>query len=88
MLPRNSARVRAFVSKLPSSAVVRIRAFACFAPRIATQRCSASIRTPTPCGSISSSSSAAICRVIRSCTCRRRANASTTRGILESPTTR
>ena len=57
-----------------------------FTPRMVMQVCTASQTTATPCGLSSSSIMSAIWLVIRSCTCGRRANASTTRASLEMPT--
>ena len=67
---------------------VVMRASCLRTPRIIEHRCSASITTATPCGCSSSLIKSATWRVIRSCTCSRRANISTMRGILESPITR
>ena len=58
-----------------------------FTPRSVIQVCSASITTITPTGSSPSYNVRAICCVRRSCTCRRRANTSTIRGILLRPMT-
>ncbi len=60
----------------------------CFStPRIIMQKCIASITTPTPRGWMVSCIVSAIWVVSRSCTWRRRANMSTSRGIFERPTT-
>ena len=55
-------------------------------PRIDMHRCSASTTTPTPFGaSVVAANQSAICTVMRSCTCSRRANSSTTRASFDSP---
>ena len=60
----------------------------CFStPRIIMQKCMASMTTPTPLGWMTSWIVSAIWTVSRSCTCSRRANMSTRRGIFERPTT-
>ena len=60
----------------------------CFStPRIIMQKCTASITTPTPRGSIASWIVSAIWTVSRSWTWSRRANMSTRRGTLDSPST-
>ena len=59
----------------------------CFStPRMSMHMCRASTTTATPRGWSTSSRVWAIWVVRRSCTCSRRANISTSRGSLESPT--
>src|SRR3984885_4238993 len=83
---KNSVRV-SFSRKQPTIAEVTVDEFCFSIPRIIMHKCRASITTPTPCGWIASSIESAICRVNRSCTCKRRANTSTSRGILLKPIT-
>ncbi len=59
-----------------------MRASCFFTPRIIVHRCKPSTTTATPFGSRSSCSKSAICWVMRSCTCSRRAKISTSRGNL------
>ena len=68
-------------------ALVTAHEFCFSTPRIDMQRCVASITTATPIGAILSRIVSAICLVSRSCTCSRRLNTSTSRGILLSPIT-
>ena len=84
---RNSIRVRELLRKAPSMALVTANDRCFSTPRIAMQRCVASMTTATPSGWIFSSIVCAIWFVSRSCTCRRRLNTSTSRGILLRPMT-
>ena len=68
-----SARDEAEVWNSPRTADVVVREPGLRIPRIAMQRCSASITTITPCGSSLRTSASATCAVIRSCTWGRRA---------------
>ena len=80
----NSARVLSVLNSPVNADVVAIEC--CFwIPRITMHMCCASITTATPSGFSVSAMQLRISTVRRSCTCSRRANASTTRGILERP---
>ena len=81
-------RVRALSRNAPSIALVTANEFCFSTPRIDMQRCVASQTTATPSGSIFSRIVSAIWLVIRSWICSRRANTSTSRGILLRPMTR
>ena len=70
----------------PANCVVTVEAPGFFTPRIAMQLCSASIITATPRGLSPRSMACAICAVIASWVCSRRAKISTTRASFESPT--
>ncbi len=82
----NSARVSAFSRKAPSIAEVTALEFCFSTPRISMHMCRASTTTATPRGWSTSSRVWAIWVVSRSCTWRRRAYISTSRGSLDSPT--
>ncbi len=66
MWSMNSARVLGLSANVPSRALVRIRAFDFFTPRMAMHMCSPSTTTATPNGCTNWSINSAICRVIRS----------------------
>ena len=68
-------------------ALVTANEFCFCTPRIDMHRCVASMTTATPTGEIFSLIVSAIWLVRRSCTCSRRANTSTSRGILLNPIT-
>ena len=80
-------RVRASVGTCPSIELVTANEFCFSTPRIDMQRCVASMTTATPSGAIFSRIVSAIWLVSRSCTCSRRLNTSTSRGILLRPMT-
>ena len=79
--------MRASVRNPPSIALVIANEFCFSTPRIAMHRCVASMTTATPSGSIFAVIVSAIWLVIRSWICSRRANTSTSRGILLNPMT-
>src|SRR5579859_7320814 len=81
-----SVRVLMFLRNAPRMADVMTDEPGFLTPRIVMQVCTASHTTATPSGLSSSLMMSAIWLVIRSWTCGRRANASTTRAIFEMPT--
>jgi pimeloyl-ACP methyl ester carboxylesterase len=84
---KNSFRVCSCVRNAPSMELVTARVFCFSTPLIIMHKWRASMTTATPWASNFRLSVSAICVVSRSCTCSRRAKASTTRGILLRPTT-
>ena len=85
---RNSMRVRALSRKTPSIALVTANRVLLLARRASTCRgACASHTTATPSGSMLRRTVSAIWLVMRSWICSRRANTSTSRGILLSPMT-
>ena len=87
MRAKNSFLVFSSFKKSPRSAEVVVVAFAFCTPRICIQKCLASMTTPTPFAPMCVLKASAICSVSCSWICKRLANISTRRGILESPTT-
>lgn len=85
MIEKNSSRVAILLRKAPEKSEVVVNECCFCTPLICMQRCCASMTTATPSGLSVFCMQSLICVVSRSCTCKRRANASTTRGILLSP---
>ena len=81
-------RVRALSRKMPSIALVTAKEFCFCTPRIDMHRWVPSQTTATPRGSIFSQDRLGDLLVMRSWICSRRANTSTSRGILLRPMTR
>ncbi len=73
--------------KWPSIVLVTVLECCFSTPRIIIQKWLASTRTPTPRGEMTFETASATCVVRRSCSCRRRANMFTMRGILLRPIT-
>ena len=84
---RNSARVFSLSRNAPNMRLVVILVLAFFTPRIMAHMWAPSTTTATPWGCRASWMKLAICEVICSWICSRRANISTIRGILLNPTT-
>ncbi len=72
-IPGEDGRVTGLSRNMPRTAEVTVVDPGLRMPRMPMHRCSASTTTMTPRGSRCSSRASAICRVIRSCTCGRRA---------------
>src|SRR5579871_2738847 len=84
---RNSSRATLLLRNSPSMALVTVWGRCFSTPRIIIQKWLASHLTATPRGAMASWIASATCWVRRSCTCSRRANMFTIRGILLSPMT-
>src|SRR5262252_5016403 len=82
---KNSARDRASVRRLPSSAEVTVVEPVARTPRSVMHECSASSTTPAPRGRSRSTRQSATCLVRRSCVCGRAAKCSTRRASLDRP---